>query len=344
VWLLSYLSSHEYGSTSTNVRPYRGQWPDSRLVSGNGGERAALDSKERNNPAREGMNEQTRAYWRLANGGRAANRLLFGVLLVYAIVRGSFSGVDLHRGSVRAQASDLLGFAALTGLLAYATVELVKRMTSLRSSVNFAVVQMWVEERLRVGRRNLEHEQEIWQRRVRERRVRDRAFAPLPPANPPVDLFEYNLMGLLVSALGTRALAETFDLPPERLVAQISTSIDVALFEPSRYASLLWAVAGITPRPPDLPANQDTELIGSREAQVLRLSLDDLQTMLTQRWRGIVQGSAVWIAGLYGVLASFAGGLSGANQARYLLAALVLGGPIAWAVRDVTAVLTRLRR
>ncbi len=262
----------------------------------------------------------------LARYGRRGNLAILAALLVYAITRGAEAGVDLHAGSVGAQVGDLLGFATLCGLLAYATVELVKRLTPLRASVNFAVVEEW-----------LQYLRPKYDGAPEERRVVAEGH------NLPERWSKGDLTPLLLRALGTRSMRATFDLPPERLVAQIATALDVALFQPKLYGPLLTAVAGLPPAAADLPSDEDTELLGSQEAQQLRLSLDNLQTTLTQVWRGIIQGAVVWIAGAYGVLASFAGALSGTNQARYLLAALILGGPIAWAIRDLTAVLGRLR-
>ena len=254
---------------------------------------------------------------------RTTNRALIGALLVYAVVRGAEAGVDLHRGSVAGQVGDLLGFATLCGLLAYATVELIKRLTSLRASVNLSVVDEWLGHRSqRTAGRSPEGQTSLPERYHGS----------------------YDLTALLVRALGTDEVRETFDLPPERLIAQIATAVDVALFRPELYWPLLGAIAGLPRHPPELPRDQDTELLGVPEAQQLRLSLDDLQTTLTQRWRSIVQGAVVWMAGAYGVLNSFAGGLSGTNQARYLLAALLLGGPIAWTIRDLTVVIERFRQ
>jgi hypothetical protein len=263
----------------------------------------------------------------LVRYGRKGNLAILAALLVYAITRGAETGVDLHSGSVGGQVGDLLGFATLCALGSYATVELVKRLTPLRASVNFAVVEEWLQ----------------WLRDEYRRGKPEKRRIAVERQNLPADWFDVDLTPLLLRALGTRSTRGTFDLPPERLVAQIATAFDVALFQPELYGPLLPAVAGLPPAASALPSDEDTELLGSQEAQQLRLSLDNLQTTLTQVWRGIIQGAVVWIAGAYGVLASFAGGLSATNQARYLLAALILGGPIAWAIRDLTAVLGRLR-
>jgi hypothetical protein len=292
---------------------------------------------------------------------RTANIVLCAGLLAYAVTRGAESGVDLHVGSVGGQIGDLLGFATLCGLLAYATVELTKRLTGLRGSVNLAVVEGWLADQegelgIAVARReDAETEKEEDERELGERgtKRRRRRRPPTPRAAPrpvgeqyplPPGWFDGESFPLLLQALGTRDLHGVFDLPPERLVAQISTAIDVALFQRDTYGMLLVTLARIPPRRLEAEYEQEPQLLGSYEAQKLRLSLDDLQTMLTQTWRRIVQSGVVWIAGSYGVLATFAGGLSGTNQARYLLAALILGGPVAWTIRDLTAVAERLRR
>jgi hypothetical protein len=276
-----------------------------------------------------------RGSWRVARYGWGVNLTAFGGLLVYAITRGAESGVDLHRGSVAAQVGDLLVFALACGVLAYATVELVKRLTGLRGSVNLSVVQTWMRDAYR-----FREEYSLPRRPPRTKWLEGGEHLVLARLRK----FPRDPFLLLLVALGPRNLGAVFDLPPERLVAQISTAIDVALFSPKEYSPLLDVVSGFSPDESGSAVDQDGQLLGSREAQQLRLSLDELQTLLTQTWRRIVQSGAVWLAGVYGVATTFAGGLSGTNQARYLLAALILGGPIAWAIRDVTAVLGKMRQ
>jgi hypothetical protein len=247
-------------------------------------------------------------------------------LFVYAVVRAAQAGVHLRSGSISGQVGDVLGFALFCGVLAAATVEIVKRFSSARASFQLALVRAWLE--------------------ARRPEFLDRPDSSLR------ELFD--AMGLRRGPEEGRGWAEpigdldsVFALPPDELLAQIATAVDATLAEPGRYEGLLASVLGREPRfeeARDRPAGEADLRLNLADAQRLRAALDNLQTELTQRWRRIIQGFAIWIAGVYGVVASFAGGLSGANQARYLFAALVLGGPIAWIVRDLTAVIERLRR
>jgi hypothetical protein len=171
---------------------------------------------------------------------------------------------------------------------------------------------------------------------------------------------------------------DVFNLPIELLAAQISAAAEYALSKPEAYPALasaldpgsLEAAAAdrddadrlrATGEPsadtaPSHSRDQDEER-NFRVAQRVRASIDRLQISIGQGWRQSIQGAAVWLAGAYGIglerlglgriaLAQPTGPytLPRNTQPAYVFAALILGGVIAWTIRDVLATLERSRR
>jgi hypothetical protein len=157
-----------------------------------------------------------------------------------------------------------------------------------------------------------------------------------------------------------RELRAILDLPPEQLLAQIAAAADVALAAPRHEDLLLRALLGrkpdiveVKPTQPGLPTRDEPFAIPEEpsrhslsvsDTQLVGAALDNLQVTLTQQWRRAIQAMALGLSGLYGIALSLAGAISDGGHAQYLFAALVLGGPIAWTVRDLTAWLERLTR
>jgi hypothetical protein len=275
------------------------------------------------------------AIWRyvpVANAG-----LLIGVV-VYALTRAAERGANLSSASVSGQTGDVLAFAALCGVLAYATIEIAKRLTNARGAMQLAVTRSWLARRS-----GFEPMDEL------------RSLAYLLAAmgyRDAADEAAYVHRGRPIPTLRPTALArptpkEVFNLPPDQLMAQIASAVDGAIASPERNGQVLLAILGYMPAalPTQTPSAAEGRALvfDPADTQALRAALDALQTQLTGRWRRTVQSAALWVAGAYGILASFAGGLDGANQARYLFAALIIGGPIAWVIRDFTATLERTR-
>jgi hypothetical protein len=131
-----------------------------------------------------------------------------------------------------------------------------------------------------------------------------------------------------------------FDLPTEQLAAQVAMAADSALGPPHEMKALVAALAG--------PGAPSTQPASERQAleleQAVRTGVDQLQITIGERWRVAVQGAAVWLAGACAVALTHASGQSDAQTAQYVLAALVLGGPFAWLVRDAASVVERARR
>lgn len=229
-------------------------------------------------------------------------------VLTYAIVQAlTNNGVHLVRGSTSAQARDLLWFALICGLASYATIEGLKRIVRVRGHYQLWQVKRWLE------------------------RDADGSFRQLLRA-----------LGL---GRGDHTL-RVFNLPTEQLVAQISAAADVALADPVGHGALIYALAA--PVPDQLLAgagpDEESRTLRSQLAQRMRLGIDRLQISLAEQWRRTVQGAALWIAGLYGIFVANAADVSSASEPRYVLAALLLGGPIAWVLRDLAAAVERARR
>lgn len=272
-------------------------------------------------------------------------------VLVYATVRAAqTNGIALQHGSVSAKVGDLLSFGLLCGLMSYATVEVTKRLTTARGRFQASVVWRWMAAGIAGATRGLEG---------------------APPPSYPFSQLVLSLAGGRLSVAGPQrpfaparhysdsallpasVVYRVFNVVPEQLVAQMAGVADVAGVDPSR-AFLLWAFLGRAPllerveesrrprrdRPVEPFEPRREELL---DAQDLRGALDALQVSLTQGWRRLVQLLAVALAGVYGVGLFWAGGLTDNGEARYLFAGLLLGGPIAWVVRDLTAAVERLR-
>jgi hypothetical protein len=136
-----------------------------------------------------------------------------------------------------------------------------------------------------------------------------------------------------------------------RWVAQVSAAVDGALCTPSESA-LVWTLIGhpvplTRPRlRVERPLAAEAETLPQldlADAQRLRAAIDQLQVTLSGRWRRQLQAAGVWMSGLFGVLLTQAGGIRVQSQPRYLFVALLLGGPLSWVVRDLSAALERLR-
>lgn len=131
------------------------------------------------------------------------------------------------------------------------------------------------------------------------------------------------------------AVLRVFNLPTEQLAAQVSAAADVALSDRERYEQLIAGLTGDRAGADDLAR---AEAVGQR----VRTGVDQLQISLGERWRRQVQASALWISGAFGILLIEGAGVGA--QARFVLAALLIGGLFAWTLRDLAAVVERSRR
>jgi hypothetical protein len=276
--------------------------------------------------------------------------LIVGVI-AYAALEAAFGGgFELAEGSVSTQVRDLLWFSVICGLASFATLEALKRIAGLRGIFNRRQLATWLDERTPDERGP--------DALRREERTLDES------PNPAFD----NLMEAM--GLGDRSVPDgdekppplsvnrgdyrrVFNLPIERLAAQISSAVDVALVSPDRYRSLIGALVGGEAGRKISSSRSVLEFFKQESegtdddsrfelAQRVRAGLDQLQISLGEKWRLYVQGAALWIAGLYGIGLSHADDSS--SESRYVLSALVLGGIFAWLARDLAAAVERARR
>jgi len=230
--------------------------------------------------------------------------LVLGYVVWQAISR---HGIDLKRGSVSSQARDVLWFSLLSGLATYATIETLKRVFRVRG---------------------------LYQRWQTERRL---------------EATDPNAYQQLLDALGLRRDDElrVFNLPTEQLTAQIGTAADLALTNPRDLSGLVKGLGG--PLPEELEAyvsagntKEPRNDLRLQLAQRMQLGIDRLQISLSEQWRRTIQGAALWISGIYGIGMIHAAHLT--DEPRYVFAAVLFGGPLAWLFRDFAAVIERARR
>lgn len=245
----------------------------------------------------------------------AVNGLLILAVLVYVIVQAARgNGLHLAGGTVSSRVRDILWFSALCGLVSFSTIEIVKRLTNVRGFVQREHVRLWLGERTQ-------------------------------DAEAAVDTSFGELLRAMGSPDDDDAL-RVFNLPAGRLAAQIGLASDIAYGRPEDYRMLIWGltrgIPALSAQDQSPPYEPNTDL-AFEVGQRIRTGVDQLQISLTERWRRYVQGSALWVSGVYGIGLTYAADFPSQTETRYVLAALVLGGAFAWVVRDVAAVLERSR-
>lgn len=250
----------------------------------------------------------------------------FGALLTQLIVG---EAPDLGSGAVADQVRDLLWFCLLCGVSAFATIEIIKRLTSVRGHIQLALAGEWLMTRLRVDdAKRLPYRAPLDELRDA---VGTRGSWPRDRKDPAPERMSSDL-------------ERVFNLQTEQAVAQVSRAGDRALADPKRFQSLLIGLMQDVPR--SLSRNEgDRERENSfHDAQRVAAGVDQLQIVLGEHWRRLAQGTAVWMSGAYGLGFAWAVGVTESALLYYELGALVIGGMLAWVVRDLYAVIERLRR
>jgi hypothetical protein len=257
-------------------------------------------------------------------GTRRAVSIVNLVAVVFVVELYLFTtDPDFVLGSHRNEAhvGELLLFALFCGLAAYATVEIIKRFFDVRGILQRRETMGWLMRRCPSARTAIEAKKEL-----------------------------LDSMGLVDAAPAEER--RIFNLPAEQLSAQISAAADLALMPrtlvSSRFRLLAAALAGgvigehaVEPRPdePGRPEPVFAEWVKDDAvlAQRVRAGIDQLQIALGDVWKTGVQGAAIWIAGLFGVALIQSNTFTHVAGGVYMVSSLVLGGPIAWAVRDLAA-------
>jgi hypothetical protein len=79
-----------------------------------------------------------------------------------------------------------------------------------------------------------------------------------------------------------------------------------------------------------------------RASQRVRPALDSLQIYADGRWRRSIQAASVLVALIAALLIQLS--RTGESRWLFILSAALIGGPLAWTIRDVTAAVERWRR
>lgn len=217
--------------------------------------------------------------------------------------------------STHDRVQDLLWFAFLSALAAFATLELVKRLTRVRGLLQREAAYRWFKQRHALS-----------------------DFRTL-----------FAFLRLDSRGQGGR---QFFDLPAEQVAAQVSAAADAALLG-RRRGLLPTTWLGLEPEPPR-PSKPRPRTETSRvaepeadellDAQRVRTAIDQLQIAMGDTWRRYCQGTAFVLAAVYGVGFVRIGSVSGAEHPRYVIVGAIVGGAAAWVIRDLTAIIEKARR
>lgn len=235
-------------------------------------------------------------------------------VIAYAIVRVvDEGGLKLAPGPMSAVAQDLLWFALIAGLASYATIEMANRVFRTRGRFQRWQTRRWADERGFAWKGD------------------EGAFA--------------DLLRAWRTSYGESL--RTFDLATEQVAAQIGSAVDIALASPEQYSVLIACFRGQHVDSGDKVVNAavvDASATEFRLAQEVRIGVDQLQIVLVDRYRRTVQGAAIWIAGIYGIGLAHAVAQPASAEPRYVLASVLIGGPIAWLVHDLVALAEHRRQ
>jgi hypothetical protein len=255
-------------------------------------------------PPPDGGREDSRFGPVVAWALNVAALLLVSAYVAYKIDRASSEQLRVPGATADDRVQDLLWFALLCGLAAFASLELVKRLTRLRGVFQWKAALDWFE--LRDARRDFDQ-----------------------------------LLALLRLTMRARDVRPLFDLPAEHVAAQISAAAETALLA-GRVGPSPIGWLGISPllEASRNDGVQDDLLVG----QSMRTAVDQLQIAMADQWRRYCQGTAFVLAAVYGLGFAVIGKIDGHDQPRYIIAAAVIGGAGAWLIRDLTAIVEKARR
>jgi hypothetical protein len=90
------------------------------------------------------------------------------------------------------------------------------------------------------------------------------------------------------------------------------------------------------------PCHLHRRICGTSGLRSARAALDSLQISVGGRWRRWIQATSVLVATAAAVLIQLS--RPGDSRWLFIISAALIGGPLAWTIRDATAVLERWRR
>jgi hypothetical protein len=279
--------------------------------------------------------------------------LVVAIAVIVAVVIGAvFSRQAIRHTAMTGQRDGVLVFALLCSLISFALLEIAKRLLPVRQYVQESYLRQWWDARARAAAVPAE---DGWEELMGLIGIR-------PNRNP----FIIRLVTRQRTPSGLSYDDPIFGLPIQLLAAQISNAADLAVTDPSRYPQVYFALTRSADdarvvrtqisefpsgraedealrdfnRHEAYPPRSDTESF--QLAQRARGAIDSLQLSVGERWRRSVQASGVLVAALAGLLIQ----LAHPSDSRwlYVLAATLIGGPLAWTIRDLAAAIERWRR
>ncbi|GAA3167579.1 hypothetical protein GCM10010531_20430 [Blastococcus jejuensis] len=258
------------------------------------------------------MTEAVREAMRQLVSGRG-----LAVLTVIVIVALVSAGVLLDDDVLAMEPTsdrvrDLMWFAFLSAITTYALVELAKRLLLLRARYQRAAVRRWLIERAGSAGGDPHEGWRAWE----DLEVR---------------------LGRPSYSSRSRGLPELYNAPAGILTAQIAAAVEEPLAHSGLHSPLVRVLAA---DPDDLKFGGDERIVRQRA----RASLDQLQLELSAAWRRGLQTAVVVTAGLMAFLLSIVVADDLPETLLLCAVGMVLGGPLAWLMRDVTATVERLRR
>ena len=299
------------------------------------------------------------------------------VVVVVVVIAAVFGRPGLERTTLTGQWGGVLAFALLCSLISFAVLEMGKRLLPVRQFAQERYVLQWWITRAEAAVVPVE---DSWTELMEALDIRSsgRAVFGLPiqllaaqvcnaadlaltePERHPLLYF-----ALTRSADGVRELRNEFargggTASPSAMPGPLANSPPAAQASESGPAAsgdqkLLTAIAaqwkqsrepGSSTRDLRLlrtSARNDREDSQSFQAgQRARSAIDSLQLAVGERWRRSVQAVSVIGAALAGLLIQ----LARPSETRwlYVLAAALIGGPLAWTIRDLAASIERWRR
>jgi hypothetical protein len=308
----------------------------------------------------------------------ALNRIYLGdafqlCVIIAIVVFALFAGNGrIPAGQITAadRVRTLLWYGLVSGLASMATIEVAKRLFGLRSHYQRLQVTAWLRNRTaqpapgssgsaRDGlvaepgasgeldkAMGLDEESSHLQRRWLFDLPIDQLVAQVSSA---VDIALADPAGyqLLLEAISGQATAAIAPAPAKAASAAIAVDpADAAVRATAAVqAGVATGASSAVPVGAAAPLRGAEESADSefRRSQRVRSGLDQLQISVGGRWRRYVQGTALWLSGLYGILLVFITRAPSSARPEYIIGALLIGGMLSWVARDIAAVIERWR-
>jgi hypothetical protein len=281
--------------------------------------------------------------------------LILAIILALAILQVQAPSQGIDKSTPAPSATTLLGsfllFSLAAGAGSMAIIQLAKNILGVRAFYQEYKVKRWL-----AGRRG------PIAKPAYDDLIRALGYCKTPENDKSPE-----------AKLGQSEERALFNLPVEQLAAQISLAADLAVSYPSEYKNLLEALTGQpveaatatgieATNPPgsaggNLPHSGKSEPSASpsastvnvptdteiRRSYQVRSGMDGLQLYVGQGWRRTVRLNAVLISGLLGVVWVRFLNIYPSLSVAYILSGLILGGFISWFLRDLVAIVERLR-